>query len=41
MVGIQGVAQAELALQQASAYAAERRQGRATGASGEGMTVIV
>ena len=36
MVGIQGVGQAERALQQATAYAHERRQGRAPGASGEG-----
>ncbi|HWT32012.1 MAG TPA: acyl-CoA dehydrogenase family protein, partial [Propylenella sp.] len=40
MVGIQGVAQAELALQQASAYAQERRQGRAPGWPGEGMSPI-
>ncbi len=40
-VGIQGVAQAELALQQASAYALERRQGRAPGAKGDGMSLIV
>ncbi len=40
MVGIQGVAQAERALQQASAYASERRQGRAPGETGEKMSVI-
>ncbi len=40
-VGIQGVGQAELALQQASAYALERRQGRAPGATGAGMSAIV
>jgi len=43
-VGTQGVAQAELALQQASAYAQERRQGRAPGAprNGDGgMSPIV
>ena len=40
MVGVQGVAQGERALQQASAYALERRQGRAPGASGEGMSRI-
>jgi alkylation response protein AidB-like acyl-CoA dehydrogenase len=40
MVGVQGVGQAELALQQATAYAAERRQGRAPGFSGEGMSPI-
>jgi acyl-CoA dehydrogenase len=40
MVGIQGVAQAELALQQAAVYAQERRQGRAPGWSGEGMSPI-
>ena len=40
MVGVQGVGQAERALQQATAYAHERRQGRAPGASGEGMSLI-
>jgi alkylation response protein AidB-like acyl-CoA dehydrogenase len=40
MVGIQGVGQAERALQQAVAYAADRRQGRAPGFSGEGMSPI-
>ena len=40
MVGVQGVGQAELALQQATAYAAERRQGRAPGAQGAGMSII-
>ena len=40
MVGIQGVGLAELALQQATAYALERRQGRAPGWSGEGMSPI-
>jgi alkylation response protein AidB-like acyl-CoA dehydrogenase len=40
-VGLQGVGQAELALQQASAYAQERRQGRAPGAKGEGMSAII
>ncbi len=39
-VGIQGVGQAELALQQASAYANERRQGRAPGATGTDMSLI-
>ncbi len=41
MVGVQGVGQAERALQQATAYALERRQGRAPGASGEGMSPII
>ena len=41
MIGVQGVGQAERALQQATAYALERRQGRAPGASGEGMSPIV
>jgi acyl-CoA dehydrogenase len=40
MIGVQGVGQAELALQQATAYALERRQGRAPGASGNGMSPI-
>ncbi len=40
-VGIQGVGQAERALQQAARYAQERKQGRAPGArAGEGMSVI-
>jgi acyl-CoA dehydrogenase len=41
MVGIQGVGVAERALQQAAAYAAERRQGRAPGWTGEAMSPIV
>jgi hypothetical protein len=40
MVGIQGVGQAERALQLASSYARERRQGRAPNADGERMSVI-
>jgi butyryl-CoA dehydrogenase len=40
-VGLQGVAIAERAYQQALAYARERRQGRAAGAAGEGMSPIV
>jgi len=40
-VGIQGVAIAERAYQQAVAYANERRQGRAIGASGPGSSAIV
>jgi len=40
MIGIQGVGQAELALQQATTYAQERRQGRAPGWSGEGMSPV-
>jgi alkylation response protein AidB-like acyl-CoA dehydrogenase len=40
MVGVQGVGQAERALQQAAAFAAERRQGRAPGASGDGASPI-
>jgi hypothetical protein len=40
-VGIQGVAVAEAAYQKAKAYAGERRQGRAPGYSGEGMSPIV
>ena len=41
MIGVQGVGQAERALQQATAFALERRQGRAPGARGEGMSPIV
>jgi alkylation response protein AidB-like acyl-CoA dehydrogenase len=40
-VGIQGVAVADAAYQKAKAYAEERRQGRAPGYSGEGMSPIV
>jgi alkylation response protein AidB-like acyl-CoA dehydrogenase len=40
-VGIQGVGIAERALQQATAYATERRQGRAPGWEGEGMSPII
>jgi alkylation response protein AidB-like acyl-CoA dehydrogenase len=40
-VGLEGVACAERAAQQALAYALERRQGRAPGFSGEGMSPIV
>jgi acyl-CoA dehydrogenase len=40
-VGVQGVAVAERAYQQALAYAKERRQGRALGESGEEMSPIV
>jgi alkylation response protein AidB-like acyl-CoA dehydrogenase len=40
-VGMQGVAVAEAAFQKALAYANERRQGRASGWSGEGMAPIV
>ncbi|WEX07849.1 acyl-CoA dehydrogenase [Chelativorans sp. AA-79] len=40
-VGMQGVAVAEAACQKALAYARERRQGRAPGWSGEGMSPIV
>jgi alkylation response protein AidB-like acyl-CoA dehydrogenase len=40
MVGVQGVGLAELALQQAIAYALERRQGRAPGFSGAEMSPI-
>ena len=40
-VGIEGVAIAEAAYQKALAYANERRQGRAPGWSGEGMSPIV
>ena len=39
-VGIQGVAVAETAFQKALAYARERRQGRASGHTGEGMSPI-
>jgi len=40
-VGLQGVAIAERAYQQARAYADERRQGRAPGSAGDGMSPIV
>jgi butyryl-CoA dehydrogenase len=40
-VGLQGVAIAERATQQAFAYARERRQGRAAGVAGEGMAPII
>ncbi|MDP8916828.1 MAG: acyl-CoA dehydrogenase [Pseudomonadota bacterium] len=40
MVGIEGVGLAERALQAAVAYAGERRQGRAVGWRGEGMSPI-
>ena len=40
-VGLQGVAIAERAYQQALAYAHERRQGRAPGCAGDGMSPIV
>jgi alkylation response protein AidB-like acyl-CoA dehydrogenase len=40
-VGMQGVAVAEAAFQQALAYANERRQGKAAGYPGEGMAPIV
>jgi butyryl-CoA dehydrogenase len=40
-VGLQGVAIAERAYQQALAFAKERRQGRAPGWSGEGMSPII
>jgi len=40
-VAIQGVAVAEAAFQRAYAYSCERRQGRAPGWSGEGMSPIV
>lgn len=40
-VGIQGVAVAEAAFQLANAYAHERRQGKASGHTGEGMAPIV
>jgi alkylation response protein AidB-like acyl-CoA dehydrogenase len=41
LVGIEGVAIAEAAFQKALAYARERRQGRAPGWKGEGMSPIV
>lgn len=41
MVGIQGTAVGEAATQKALAYAQERRQGRAEGYNGEGMSPIV
>jgi len=40
-VGIQGVAVAEAACQKAHAYACERRQGRAPGYAGDGMSPII
>jgi hypothetical protein len=40
-VGMQGVAVAEAAYQKARAYAGERRQGKAAGHGGEGMSPIV
>jgi alkylation response protein AidB-like acyl-CoA dehydrogenase len=40
-IGMQGVAVAEAAFQKALAYANERRQGKASGWSGEGMAPIV
>jgi acyl-CoA dehydrogenase len=40
-VGLQGMAVAERATQQALAYAVERRQGRAPGAAGTGMSPII
>ncbi|MGO7580473.1 acyl-CoA dehydrogenase family protein, partial [Rhizobium ruizarguesonis] len=40
-VGMQGVAIAEAATQKSLAYARERTQGRAPGASGAGMSPIV
>ncbi|MCI0465697.1 MAG: acyl-CoA dehydrogenase [Beijerinckiaceae bacterium] len=40
-VGVQGVAIAERAFQQALAYAKERRQGRAPGETGDGMSPIL
>jgi alkylation response protein AidB-like acyl-CoA dehydrogenase len=40
-VGVQGVAIADRAFQQALAYARDRRQGRASGASGDAMSPIV
>jgi alkylation response protein AidB-like acyl-CoA dehydrogenase len=40
-VGVQGVAIAERAFQQALAYARERRQGRAPDEAGEGMSAII
>ena len=41
LVGIQGVAVAEAATQQAMTYAADRKQGRAASYSGEGMAPII
>jgi hypothetical protein len=41
MVGLQGVGMAERALQEATFYARERRQGRAPDASGPGMSPII
>jgi alkylation response protein AidB-like acyl-CoA dehydrogenase len=41
MVGVQGVGMAERATQQATAYARERRQGRAVETNGEGMSPII
>jgi alkylation response protein AidB-like acyl-CoA dehydrogenase len=40
-VGIQGVAVAEAAYQHALAYAHDRKQGKAPGDSGEGMSAII
>jgi alkylation response protein AidB-like acyl-CoA dehydrogenase len=40
-VGLQGVGVAERATQQALAYARDRRQGRAVGATGEGSSAII
>ncbi len=40
MVGVQGLGQCERALQQAVAYAADRRQGRAPGWAGDDMSPI-
>ena len=40
-VGLQGVAIAERATQAATAYARERRQGRAAGETGDGMSPII
>lgn len=40
-VGIEGVAVAEAAYQQAKSYAEERRQGRAPGSKAEGMSPII
>jgi butyryl-CoA dehydrogenase len=40
-VGLQGVAIAERAYQQALSYASERRQGRAPGSSADGMSPII
>ena len=41
VVGVQGVAMADAAYQHALAYAQERRQGRAPGWTGEGMSPII